>query len=168
MCTQKQFDVYIVVGEQGTGKSSTIRSLINCSVQKEIECTKIINTQNGQLEIFCKSQSLQEARLDLQIPKDRNSFLQKIPISASAIAVALRTRQIKTRKAPIKIFPKAEDYIDVFANLLKWNIKYIVELSNIKTLKLQQTYNQIYYNYPPLSSNKPQSLFTSVKSLFGF
>jgi hypothetical protein len=109
----KNINVYVVMGNANTRKSSTIRALTGI---KNGTYVFDISTKNGVIPIYAKTSALQEAGI---LPKDFVQIIRKQ--NSINVLIALR---IKAKS----IHPTGLDYL-IYFNNLGWNIQHIFVLS---------------------------------------
>jgi hypothetical protein len=181
--------VYIVAGASSCGKSSVIRHISpnifpNKNSNWETEhITPLKTTNNVSISTFCKSRSLQEARI---YPKEVYNYIQNFiqkeqpGVTYDAVLVALRTDIIRHKTKPH--MPTAEAYINEFITNFKWQIEKVVDIvsslqaycqQNNHQYKSFQVINQSYNStqaypnvnqlYPSISTNQS---YTIVNQLY--
>ena len=174
MSKAKSVDVYVLAGPDNSGKTTTIRRIINkaCNLDEEyksnqrvveIEITIDINIK-VKIKILCKTGSVQEAKKDSTYLTMLKNIVSKKNISA--ILIPLRTDEVNG-------LPKADSYINDLKKF-GWNIKCVVELdvakSNVDT-DLKEYCDKNQYKYK--SFEKPDDypcneLYEKIKKFFGF
>jgi len=121
-------DVYVLAGEQNTGKTSIIRFLSGKDKQTLVSKSIEINANTKiSVELLFKTQSLQEGKKSAENFKEtvQSKLSQK---HFSAVILAIRT------DSKSKLPTSAESYLDDFVSF-GWNIKRVAELCGGKVLE---------------------------------
>jgi len=115
---QNQVDIYIVAGDASVGKSDAINYIVGKTRDQRYNYETLQTTTGEDLDVFFRTQSLQEAEIDVKDCITKLNIKRKRKVSA--IIIALRTDIYKG-------FPKAEEYINFYAKH-GYNIKFVAEL----------------------------------------
>ena len=111
-------NIFIIIGDQNTRKSSTIRALTGVGREREIAVATLTQT----ISVFAKVSSLQEADI---LPQDFITSVQGH--NYDNILVSLRIAEIVGRNGTR--YPIGQTYIQEFVNV-GWNIAEVVVLGN--------------------------------------
>lgn len=112
-------NVYVILGDSNTRKSSTMRALTG--VRQQSDSWEITNGAGAVDFFYIRTMSLQEAGITPQV------FVKTINrLVISNFFISLR---INPSKRAFKIYPAGADYLDAFKRA-NWNIKPLFVLGN--------------------------------------
>ena len=123
-------NVYAILGESNTRKSSTVRALTGVPMQYDA-WSVATTSPTGNIDVYVQIQALQEAKINAQ------DFVKKIA-NVDQYRIKLGFRPIDDILVPLRIsavhgFPDGTDYLQHFA-LAGWNIRQIVVLGTTTLL----------------------------------
>lgn len=154
-------DLYILIGEANTRKSSCIRSLGGFARSKQVFDIKLTN--NTLIKVGCRIAALNEDNQDPQLPNDFISVMQTLNQKKSCTAFLLPLR-ISGQNIRGVFYPNYDEYLKIFNNA-GFVIKFIEVMG---AQSLTPSVNTIISNNPNSKKQPTNQTVSEIRKRWGW